>query len=333
VENVLVQNQNSIICLTKNGLKMENLQKFYLRLLSGMLLIILFNSCENSYNEIISSKEFINPYEYVGEMHNEGLVFVIEKIKDVKASNIDIQDLCNLTTAFMLSKEEFGVDIKSSNKFADFESCIKQNIQNGYKSLDTCSIFKNGTKANKLYLKLDNLFNKIDIKDTIEYFKAIKKFEYEIWISNISESEKAGLLLMSSVGRHSFSFWKENLSKYFSINLEESKNEDFSAVLLEILKADMIGSFLGFVAGAIIGAIGGTLIMPGVGSITAAFLEGMQSAVWGAILGSIWQVLSMYVFPLLMKSELNQKLDINAPFQANNHIIKYYYRIYYPIKS
>jgi hypothetical protein len=279
-----------------------------------VLLIILFHSCESSSEVALQNEEFVNPYEFVGEMHNEGLEFAFQKIDNTKLGTLNIQDVSVLSTSFMLSKKEYGFVIKDYDRFKKLEEMIISEIKGGYKNIDTMSLFCNGTKANKYYVKLDKIFNVKNIADTVSTFKAINKLEKEIWSADLQEREKASLLIMSSIGKHSLSYWRRNLPNY--INYDSSKSaRELDEVLLELLKADMIGGFLGFAAGAIIGAIEGTLIMPGVGSITAAFLSGMQSAVWGAILGSIWRLLELCVFPLMANSN-------PAALKSNGIVIK-----------
>ena len=310
---------------------MKNLRNFFLQLLSGILLIVIINSCEELSSQDEEIYRFKNPFEFVGETHNDGLAYALEKMGNLKTGENDLQNICNLSTTFMLSREDYDFKINDYHKFIEFENFIKERLVNETKGLDTCSIFRQGTKANRLYVKLDNVFNKIDIKDTIKSFEAIKKLEYEISNSKISEKEKAELLLMSSIGRHSFSFWKATLPKIHG--LDETKNEEIYKDLLEILKADMIGGFLGFIGGAIVGAIGGTLIMPGVGSVTGAVLEGMQAAVWAAIIGSLWQVFVIYALPYLIKSEIEPGTylinQFNTRYFADQICINFGFNLHY----
>ncbi len=283
--------------------EMKRLKKIFNLKVPGLILVLILLSCENSIIEESQIENFTNPYDFVGVMHNEGLTYNLRNIAELKGKNIEIQDLCNLTTSFLKTNKDYHFIIKDDIKFKDFQTMVIDNLTANPKQIDTLSIFISGTASNKYLNKLDKIIDEIDLIDTITTFKALKKLENEIWKSNISDFDKTGLLIMSSVGGHSFSFWKTNLSKYCE-DQSKSNNSIMKVDLIPILKADMLGGFLGFVAGAITGAIGGTLIMPGVGSITAAVLEGMQAAVWGAVVASIWEVFYKYLLPALKKSEI-----------------------------
>ncbi len=293
----MVRNQNEIICLTKNGNKMENLKKFYLQLLSGMFLIIMFNSCENFSNQVIQDEKFVNPYEYIGVLHNEGLDYALNIAGSKIGSEISIEDISGLATSFILSNPKSNFMNYNSENYKELAELFLSEMNEGYnKHILEYPILQEGTISNQYLFKLREVFHNIDFIDSVQSFIQIKRLEKEIWTSQISEEDKTILLCMSSVGKNSYSYWKKNLTKYIKL---DSKSEDFWKVALEIVEADFEGGLAGFIVGAIIGGVGGTLIMPGVGTVTAAFLEGMQGAVYGAIVGSLLKVFFLYVVPLI----------------------------------
>jgi hypothetical protein len=263
-----------------------------------VLLIILFHSCESSSEVALQNEEFVNPYEFVGEIHNAGLEFILNKCNIEKGAEISIQEICDLTTNFMLSSPENNFMNYDGKTYKELGEIIIAEMNGGYnKRAIEYQILEEGTLANQYLTDLRMIVYNVDFNDSISSFKKIKKIEKDIWTSKISEENKAILLSMSAVGKHSYSYWKKNLPKY--INSENSKSADGRDVAIEILKSDFEGALVGFIAGGIIGAIGGSVIMPGVGTITAFFLDGIQGAAYGAIITSLLRIFLLYVVPLV----------------------------------
>jgi hypothetical protein len=287
---------------------MKNVKKVILLLALGIASLAVFQFCKDSIVDDPKEKEFANPYEFVGDYHNEGLKYVLERTEKSKGPNLSLEGISDLSTTFIFSKQELGLKIIDDQKFKQSQSLLITELESKSNAIDTLTIFQKGTLANKYYSKLNSLFEGIKVVDTAAIFKSIKRLENEIWTSKIRDNEKAELLIMSTVGRHSYCFWIENLPKYKRSERTKSyENPDLAEMLL---KADMEGGLIGFICGAIAGGIGGTALMPGVGTLTAAIVSGVYDAVLGAIVNSVYRFVMDYILPLIISNH-------NQVFQKN----------------
>jgi hypothetical protein len=273
---------------------MKNLTKILVLILSGLFLIVIFQFCENSAGTEIQDDEFVNPFEFVGDIHNEGLAFVIKNADLKKGNNLTIQDVCGLTSMFMISNTNYNFLNYDSEKYKELGEKLSVNLLERKMDPTASRLLQEGTKENQYLIKIRSVFNSINFNDTIASFKRIMKLEKEIWASAITEKEKDILLIMSAVGKHSFSYWKRNLTEFKDYS--GSKNDkDWQTIKIELLQADMEGALCGLIAGGIYGGIVGSALLPGVGTITAAIVEGVQGASYGAVINSCWTAFKIFV--------------------------------------
>lgn len=255
-------------------------------------------SSEDIYNEVNSTqvpnlKE--NPYEFVGEYHNIGLMFILQELKESAAITTrgvptipTLDEIRKLTGAFCQENilESNGVQypiITSSPAIYPEILPTTRSLNNHYSS----------DVQHYISLFEQNLKNPKDIHSIDDFKLKIKKIEQKIQLSNIKEEDKTVLLLSYAVGRHSLEFWLE-VSGKGKTPLVKTRSESFSDwwsnTVTPAIEAVVTADFAGAAAGAIGGLIsGGTVgsIVPGPGTVTGAVAGAVEGAASGAIYSSV----------------------------------------------
>jgi len=128
-------------------------------------------------------------------------------------------------------------------------------------------------------------------------FGDVSKLEERVWNSSMNEEEKYVVLVATSIGKYSSDFWsqrkmpKRNIPRLKSLTTEEDNWFDEDAWLDWIgdaVDADIDGSITGAISGGIVGGIWGSVLLPGVGTITASIVEAVHGGFYGAVIGSAW---------------------------------------------
>ena len=163
----------------------------------------LFSGCSKSYseNEDITPKiNVCNPFDFVGEAHNQGLDAIYNNLTATKASNVSEEEIMKLTDIFcdeIFSKDErFFVDnlVTKSGEFdtdyAEEEVSISEEVSN----------------------YIDEI---VSVASTENYYYIKEKFlsfEEDIILNkatNFTEYETSLLLCSLAIGKYSNEYWKD----------------------------------------------------------------------------------------------------------------------------
>lgn len=250
--------------------------------------------------DINYSPIFKNPYEEVGEYHNEGLKYVFENYckLSVTRSNANQQEVLNeLMINFFSEKKlprginvsrddsksflkrlEIGAISRSGN--VNFESIIQQ---------EYCDKVRKVLRGGKIISSPQALVFEIN------------KIEREVEKSKMSELEKAQVLVATAVAKHSSIFWIEqmlssddNSPVLIKTRSGESGSNDwlswfervFMPKAMKVLEADFAGAVAGIVEGFFFGGAAGSIV-PGAGTVTVAITGAIANGTRGAIWGSV----------------------------------------------
>ncbi len=230
----------------------------------ALLCVTLFGVSCNVQDDTAPDSDFeiatCNPYDFIGEFHNQGLDYVFNNLPTTKTSSISVESIDYLSTSFcqeIFSKDSrFEIPDITKSDGAEYEGTIELS-----------------QVANHFYDRI------IDIVQTSDY-NYIKDqlilIESEIANSDnneISEYDEAFLLCSIAVAKFSNEYWEEHL--------EKTKGLIASCVL-----GDLVGAGRGIAAHAveivICGAIGG----PGCG-IAAAGRAALGPAIGHSVLAGL----------------------------------------------
>lgn len=236
------------------------MKKSYYLLTSLLITAILF-SCQSIFDQ--ESKVSNNPQDYIGQLHNEGMDYILNEIIKLPKTKsgtkfFDIQYIKKATISFMKKKELLNKQITKStynDTFLDslnFSDAPISNLQKDYliRLIDILTVPKEA-----------------DIKTVTNN---IIELENEILQNNnLGENECFPILCGCSVARYSAIYWNKNLEKWrvniLGINKSQQKTittksgdpeEGFWDGVWDIAKEDAIGAALGALGGAGIGGIG-----------------------------------------------------------------------------
>mgnify|MGYP000879204257 CR=1 FL=1 len=295
--------------ISKN--KIKKTLNMGIAIMSIFFFAVLIQGCskddlELSYNDTVTntfetkvnfSSKVMNPYDFIGKYHNDGLQFVLdeyEKRPQLKAERQLEEQIKDLTNMYMEDN-----DIFSSSNITTSIDLSSLSI------MDKISLNQIRLKKDRLFLvrdqqiyfdKLSNIFNN-NISSPQNLIDKINEIESEI-ITNkkLTEEAKSQLLITSAVAKYSSIFWIEFLLK--NNNMEHSirlKNgsesgsgfsnwwkNTFMPKAEEVIKADFSGAAAGAVMGAITGGGAGSIV-PGAGTVTV----GITGAVVGGAQGAI----------------------------------------------
>lgn len=257
------------------------------------LLIGVMVGCQKEEDTYICN--FENPYDYVGNYHNEGLLYVLDKLKAdnsirLKSSEIDIeQATCDLTREFCAQNPLKGAHFSNESLSASFQTV--QNIR--LKSTDS----QHSDIRHIYHTKFEKILDNPDgCNSLFDVLNRIRIIEEEIFQSNMDVTDKEALLVTYAIGRNSLEFWLSLNKEACNVPRLKSGSEDsfltwwtsnVMPAVRSVVTADFAGAAAGFLEGAITGATGGTVLMPGVGSVTGAIVGGVGVAAAGAIYGSV----------------------------------------------
>lgn len=282
---------------------MKKLTKKMTALISLVCISILISiygcSNEDVYNEhnlLPTSNYENNPYEFVGEYHNEGLAQILHELKEkAKVATRGILAPPTINEIKMLT-ETFCQNNVLESKGVQYPIDTKNSLILNSKILpSTRSINTQCSSDVQYYLSLfeHNLKNPQEINSLDDFLRKIKNIEQEIYNSDIQEEDKAVLLISYAVGRHSLEFWLE-VSGLEVVPLVKTRGESFSdwwshyvtPAIESVVTADFAGAAAGALGGMIAGGTVGTVV-PGPGTVTGAIAGAVEGAASGAIYSSV----------------------------------------------
>lgn len=205
--------------------------------------ITIIVSCKKQVSEttVISETEIENPFNFVGEMHNIGLDFVLGTVTKTKSATVSEKEIEKITNIFckkvFLEDERFFEN--TVTKSGDYYTS-KNNIEDKEVILSE--------KVTKYCDKIITVSQTNDYEYIKEQYSLFEKDLLGHNSYNFSEYEKSLLLCSIAVGKYSNEYWKENLI---------STKSAFG----NIVGADLGGALIGMKRRAIeiviCGAIGG----------------------------------------------------------------------------
>lgn len=234
-------------------------RNYYLTVL--LLIAVALFSCQSIFDEEFKTSN--NPQDYIGQLHNEGMDYILNEITQLPKTKsgikqVDVSYIKQATLSFMIKKKLFNEKITkstSSESLPDsinFSDVSMSNIQKDYliRLIDILSVPKEA--------------------DIIAVTNNIIELENEILQNDIfGENERFPILCGCSVARYSAIYWTENLEKWkveiLGIKNSQEKiittksgdpEEGFWDGVWDIAKEDAIGAALGALGGAGIGGIG-----------------------------------------------------------------------------
>lgn len=250
-------------------------------------------SCDKSQEEVDANS--FSDYELIGLEHNKGLDFVFEYVKqesqkqkaDLKSATDFMVLVENGTQEFIKTSQVFQnetnkeIALNESKKPFHFYSSYSSNnlksstLENLYPSdVEDLLSLKQKEILNELNEILSNPALSIE-----EIISSLNNLDEKIK-SECSDEEMDILLSATSIGRHSFQYWHDNLDKWISefgssYNLKSTKSFSWG----EVGKNDVAYGVGGGVAGAVVGGSVslGVLTLPGWAA----------GAIGGAIGGSV----------------------------------------------
>lgn len=285
--------------------------------------VFTFQSCSNEDDsDLKATEEFVNPYNFVGQYHNDGLSYVIENYskridsRSLKAKNYnkvnqanDInKNIMELTNEFCQKNKLNNVSIEQMN--SNFKKEISNRFgiksQNGICKVQSTDSIQQFSKEQLVYIdKFKETLKLLKNHTVSEVQNKLNEIEWSINNSNLSEKDKEMLLVAYAVGRYSLNFWSNYLeknpkiikpqkTKRFKIDTyspEESINflgwwQQYVVPELERLcVTDFEGAGLGALQGLIFGGGVGTLV-PVAGTVTVGITAAVVGAAQGAVFSS-----------------------------------------------
>lgn len=265
---------------------------------------IFFQGCNNDWEDLSKTKEipengilesinfsevYVNPYDYVGKYHNDGLNYVFEnyyKRPMMKSLSEEAKDDILRNLIFEYCTENPIVDGFKNDSSIIFEKVITKSHDN--------KIFIN-EKQQQFFEQVWSLYRNQVASSPQDFITRINKIEANISISELTEIEKVQLLVSTAVAKFSACFWMDQmLLKNQTTTLKTRSTEAdwldwFRDVFMpkaeKVLEADFAGAAAGAVEGLVFGGAVGSIV-PGAGTITVAITGAVTDGAKGAIVNS-----------------------------------------------
>jgi hypothetical protein len=238
---------------------------------------------------------FDNPLDFIGQTHNQGLEYILRNIEASKGGLKSAQNgkemIISLTNDFMEKLPKETILFNNKVNYVEFGNSISRKI------------FESNLKSESIQLSNEQRIFVNELKRIIErniksgkydqIFNNVSILEERIWNSNLNDDEKYVLLAATSVGKYSLQFWSQkkistNNSPRLKSGTTESNQDPLTRWLNDAVNADIDGTITGAIAGGIVGGIWGSVLLPGVGTITATVVEAVHGGFYGAIVGSAY---------------------------------------------
>lgn len=163
--------------------------------------------------------------------------------------------------------------IFSNRSFATHFNLVTQNSLSGQltTAINEFEIFWRDDSKNQQYSSYDSLILvKVPLLD--------------------NEVDKMAFISAVSTGKSSMQYWEVNKTKWDILIRDLGGNGNFSSYVpgpkKGIIYSDIIGGMSGLIRGAYVGYVGGTIVVPGIGTVTGAAACGLVGAAIGGVGGS-----------------------------------------------
>lgn len=180
--------------------------------------IIFVISCKKdnaiTNNSNLKTELKTNPYDFIGQIHNQGLNELKIEAKEANKKNEKI-NLCKFVSNFMMNK------ICKSN-IASSNIQLASNLKNVISKAQCYqSIYLSDSKSDSIDFIIDTLnlttFQKNEINSILNALNKTKNvketllsIESEVLNSNVNDNEKTIVLCVISITKYSYDFWTEN---------------------------------------------------------------------------------------------------------------------------
>lgn len=287
---------------------MKRIKKKIIVGFSVIVITAMLFSCQKSNTkekeEVLSDEKIISIFSQIGEIHNSGLDYVFT---DLQKQNLTLvngnNSINNHDKIYKLidnSVTEFAyksLKIKSIDLSPFIEKNNTGNPIKEYLYKDLVSQIKSLKQAEGLSIAFLRLM--AELNALVD--KNASKIEFDNLMKNgiltLNDfDEKAKFVSCTSIGFSSLQYWKRNVSKWKQMlssgNLQTTTkvSSDLNEIRViytvpaddpgkAIGKADITGIITGAVGGCVIGAAGGTTVLPVVGTITGCAALGSAGAI------------------------------------------------------
>ncbi len=204
----------------------------------------LMGCAEKGTTDVNAPEGVINPYEWMGEAHNEGLAFGIQELE--AQSKVEIADISNVVDRFLLERGgAYPVGDYSSDDI-EWEEAINPAVAGRESFLAHLVNLENEGLLSESFVEQAGRI--IDLTWE-EKFGSLRNLERAILESDMDELEKTGLLGGIAVACHSQDFWSAR------VKVGAAKISD----LRPVVTADLCGALGGAIAGSLGGVLGSAL--------------------------------------------------------------------------
>ena len=260
-------------------------------------------------NKKYSDNEIIATFSKIGELHNEGLSYIFNELKNEYGSTYSggnseqdhdkLIEKINQLSVYYVNKcmSVKNIDLQEILKTTTFNNHIKDYY--GKNLVEEMETIKPTLKLTPEFIASMNSLNNI-------MNKAPSKAEYDkFMIDNIASitniDEKIKFVACTSTAYHSLLYWSTELNNWqLFFNPQRKLYKLLSADASDstgnkIGKADVAGIITGGISGCIYGGIGATAIMPVIGTISGCAAFGAIGALTGGLGNSARAVVDIFV--------------------------------------
>jgi hypothetical protein len=217
---------------------------------------------EERATEVTGEAVVPNPYEWVGELHNEGLEFAILQIGG--RSKVEMGDVVDLVDQFLVQNSDKLSTREARPGGLDWAKVIEPAVGGKNRFLQhLADLEEDGAISNEFRAMAEEAVELTWRGD----MDGLRSLEETVRNQSLVEAERIGVLSAIAVGSHSNQFWQSRTPRDISK----------AATWRRVVTADLCGALGGAIAGGIIGGGGGALagaIGGAVGASTGEFLLG-----------------------------------------------------------
>lgn len=200
----------------------------------------------------------LNPYAYIGDMHNNGLDFIAQNLLDFDRVPTGSEVLINLSATFINNSGAFP-EATFSNLVEASTLAYNNILLNLYPSDFTEQQIEYAELIEAVFDDYENLFIHIS-----EINNKINNIVIQVLESELSEEEQIPLLAGLAIGKSSLYYWnqqKTDMNSYWSqVNYRQNSNINWPVIdWRKIGRADIRGTLRGFFRGGIFGGIKGAV--------------------------------------------------------------------------
>jgi len=246
------------------------------KLVFGLIAIVLIANM--SFGQNILNEETI------GEIHNQQMDLYYTKIYNLLKEQKDQK--IKKETFYELFDNQINDFWGSNNEklVLDASNGFKQNLnltllESTNKKIDEIKNSKNiSDKLKKFLLDLISESEKIN-SDQITAFYNEKK---ELATIQFESNDLKLALISINVGKSSQEYWNNNINKWNDL-IKDATGTSQSLSKGTVGKADLVG----VIAGGIWGGLGGTAVLPGVGTVTGAVAVGLTTGFYMSLVAAV----------------------------------------------